>query len=154
MSCENEMVTWADHHYLHWLYTLLHSCRVISFPSFRAHFKYSDSTKGGGGAVAFTEACLCEFSRASCHISNLRSVTPQRIAIMHDHPPCLPSLNHAKLTYYKVLHVRQLRYITQYSAVSFRKASDYSKRQSHEALLPSSLNKSGIENNITFYEMM
>lgn len=96
MSCENEMVTWADHHYLHWLYTLLHSCEVISFPYFRAHFKCTDSKKRG--AVAFNEACLCEFSKASCHIYNLRSVTPQHIVIMHDHLLCLSLLNHVQLT--------------------------------------------------------
>lgn len=51
MSCENEVVTWADHHYLHWLYTLLHSCEVISFPFCRAHFKYTDSKKRGGCGI-------------------------------------------------------------------------------------------------------
>lgn len=52
MSCENEMVTWADHHYLHWLYTLLHSCEVISIPYCGAYFKYNDSNKMGPVGVA------------------------------------------------------------------------------------------------------
>lgn len=52
MSCENEMVTWADHHYLHWLYTLLHSCEVISVPYCRGHFKYTDSNKRGAAGEA------------------------------------------------------------------------------------------------------
>lgn len=51
MSCENEMVTWAAHHYLHWLYTLLCSCEVISFPYCRAYFKYTDSKKKKRGPV-------------------------------------------------------------------------------------------------------
>lgn len=45
MSCENEMVTWADHRCWRWLYTLLRRCKVVWFPYCWARFEYTDSNK-------------------------------------------------------------------------------------------------------------